>query len=46
VAHYSYSLARINKFIENPDEFKQELILPSPPGQPIGETPQMYCEEY
>lgn len=46
LAHYSYSLVRINKFIENPDEYKQELILPSPPGQPIGETPQMYCEGY
>jgi hypothetical protein len=45
-AHYSYSLVRINKFIENPDEYKQEPILPPPPGQPIGETPQIYCEGY
>ncbi len=35
--HYTYSLARIKKFMENPDEFKLEILLPLPPGQPIGE---------
>ncbi len=35
-AHYSYALSQIRKFQENPDEYKQDDLLPPPPGQPIG----------
>jgi hypothetical protein len=43
--HYSYLLLRINKFRDNPAEYKQEILLAPPPGQPIGETLFNYCDE-
>jgi hypothetical protein len=36
-AHYSYLLTQIKKLQDNPDQFKQDSLLPPPPGQPIGE---------
>lgn len=44
--HYAYTLARINKFLKDPDEFKQESILSPPPGQPIGEVWSNYCNDW
>jgi hypothetical protein len=35
-AHYSYALAQIRKFQQNPDEYRQDNLLAPPPGQPIG----------
>jgi hypothetical protein len=35
-AYYAYLVQQINKFQEDPDEFKQENLLAPPPGQPIG----------
>jgi hypothetical protein len=42
-AHYAYAVSRISTFRENPDEYKQDDLLPPPPGQPIGETLHHYC---
>lgn len=36
-AHYKYLDAQIKLLQENPDEYKQDVLLPAPPGQPIGE---------
>ena len=36
-AHYSYLHLQISKLQENPDDFKQDNLLPAPPGQPIGD---------
>jgi Met-zincin len=35
-AHYDYLLNQINSFQSNPTEFKQDDLVPPPPGQPIG----------
>jgi hypothetical protein len=35
-AFYSYLNTQIGRLQDNPDEFKQENLLPAPPGQPIG----------
>lgn len=43
-AHYNYVIARIDKLLHNPDEYKQESLLPPPPGQPIGETLMHECQ--
>lgn len=45
-AHYVYSIARIDKFQENPDEYKQDLLLTPPPGQPIGDPGLDFCGDY
>jgi hypothetical protein len=45
-AHYGYGLSRIQKFLENPDEFKQESPLQAPPGQPIGQALSGSCGDY
>jgi hypothetical protein len=42
-AHYSYLLAQIAKFQENPDEYRQDLLLTPPPGQPIGNYGLDFC---
>lgn len=36
-AHFLDVSTRIRKFIDNPDEYKQEVFLSPPPGQPIGD---------
>lgn len=36
-AHYTYTIARIEKLLTDPDEYKQESPLAPPPGQPIGD---------
>jgi hypothetical protein len=35
-AFYGYLAGQIGKFQQSPDEYKQENLLPPPPGQPIG----------
>jgi len=42
-AYYAYIAQEINKFQQNPDEFKQENLLEAPPGAPIGMTEE-FCE--
>ncbi len=41
-AYYAYLAQQINKFQQNPDEFKQENLLAAPPGAPIGMTEE-FC---
>ena len=36
-AHYKYLEAQIKQLQANPDEYKQDVLLPTPPGQPIGD---------
>jgi hypothetical protein len=43
-AHYAYTIARIDSFMEDPDEYKTEVVLAPPPGQPIGDMFN-YCRE-
>lgn len=38
--HIASSIARLR---DNPDEFKQETLMPPPPGQPIGDDGMFYC---
>lgn len=45
-AHYSYVVSRINTFQQSPGEYKQDELLPVPPGQPIGETLFHGCGEH
>ncbi len=42
-AHYAYALSQIDRYEEEPDEFKGEKLLDSPPGQPIGDYGLEYC---
>lgn len=42
-AYYAYLVQQINKFQQDPDEFKQENLLPAPPGQPIGMDDGDFC---
>lgn len=42
-AYNSYLSRQINKFQEDPEEFKQETLLAAPPGQPIGMDDQDFC---
>ncbi|MEQ8424124.1 MAG: zinc-dependent metalloprotease, partial [Cyclobacteriaceae bacterium] len=42
-AHYAYALMQIDRFEQEPDEFKIEKLLDAPPGQPIGDTGLEYC---
>ena len=39
-AHYKYLEDQIRQMQVNPEEYKQEALLPAPPGQPIG------CEDF
>lgn len=36
-AHYAYLIRQINALQEDPDEYKAEILLPAPPGMPIGD---------
>jgi hypothetical protein len=42
-AHFIYALSRIEGFQENPDEYRPEVLLNAPPGQPIGLDEQDFC---
>ena len=42
-SHYAYSLSQINRFEEDPDEFKIEILLDAPPGAPIGDYGLEFC---
>jgi Met-zincin/Domain of unknown function (DUF5117) len=42
-AHYNYVIRQITLFQQNPEEFKQEDLLPAPPGMPIGDIDQEFC---
>lgn len=42
-AHYTYTIARIEKLLDDPDEYKQESPLAPPPGQPIGDRSMDRC---
>lgn len=42
-AYYAYLVQQINKFQDDPDEFKAENLLPAPPGQPIGMDDGDFC---
>jgi hypothetical protein len=37
-AYNSYLAQQVLKFQQNPDEFKQDILLAAPPGMPIGST--------
>jgi hypothetical protein len=41
-AFYGYLAGQITKLQDNPEEFKQENLLPPPPGMPIGDTGMDY----
>jgi hypothetical protein len=40
---YTYLSGQAQKLQEEPDEFKQENLLPAPPGQPIGDFDMEFC---
>lgn len=40
---YSYLAGEIKKLQDDPDEYKQENLLPAPPGQPIGDYDGYFC---
>lgn len=40
---YSYLAGQIKKLQDNPGEYKQENLLPAPPGQPIGDYDGYFC---
>ena len=42
-AHYVDVVAQIDRFVEDPGEFKIEVLLDAPPGQPIGDYGLEYC---
>jgi len=42
-AYNSYLSQQINKFQQEPEEFKQESLLAAPPGQPIGMYDGDFC---
>jgi hypothetical protein len=42
-AHYIYTLSQIERYKEDPAEFKIEILLDAPPGQPIGDYGLDYC---
>ena len=43
-AFYGYLAEQITKLQTDPEEYKQENLLPAPPGMPIGDTGMNYCE--
>jgi hypothetical protein len=45
-AYYTYAIAQIQKFQENPDEYKVETLLVAPPGQPIGMAETDFCGRF
>jgi Met-zincin/Domain of unknown function (DUF5117) len=42
-AFYAYLSNSIKRFQNEPQEYAQEVLLPAPPGQPIGSTEEEYC---
>lgn len=42
-AHYVYIAKQISSLQEDPEEFKQDNLLPAPPGAPIGSTEMEFC---
>jgi len=42
-AFYGYLAGQIGQFREEPADFKPEILLPPPPGQPIGSDDFDYC---
>ena len=42
-AFYSYLVGQIGKLQSDPDQYKQENLLPAPPGQPIGDYDMDFC---
>ena len=42
-AHYAYASYRIKMFQEDPDEYRQKTLLDSPPGAPIGQEENDFC---
>ncbi len=42
-AYYAYMAKQIASLQEDPDEFKQDNLLETPPGAPIGTTDMDYC---
>jgi hypothetical protein len=45
-AHYTYAISQIQKFQENPDEYKKDIPLVAPPGQPIGMDEIDFCGRF
>jgi hypothetical protein len=45
-AHYTYAIAQIQKFQEHPDEYKKDVPLVAPPGQPIGMDEIGFCGRF
>lgn len=43
-AFYSYLAAQIGTMETNPEQFKSEMLLPAPPGMPIGDLAPYFCE--
>jgi len=42
-AYYGYLASQIGKLQDDPEEYKQENLLPPPPGQPIGDFDMEFC---
>jgi hypothetical protein len=42
-AHYLFIASQINAYQDDPSEYKQESLLPAPPGQPIGDYDLEFC---
>lgn len=42
-AYYTYMVKQIASLQEDPDEFRQDNLLETPPGAPIGTTEMDYC---
>ncbi len=40
---YTYLAGQVEKLQQDPDEYKQENLLPAPPGQPIGDFDYEFC---
>lgn len=45
-AHYSYLAEKLTQLQDDPDEYKEENVLPPPPGMPIGDMDLDFCGEY
>lgn len=45
-AHYSYLAEKLKQLQDDPDEYKEENVLPPPPGMPIGDMDLDFCGEY
>lgn len=44
-AHYALTIKQINTFLEKPDEYKVNDLLPPPPGMPIGDCDMNFIEK-